>query len=348
MSDAAAATGKFCNETQESSLLELSKNSFDKKWTEILPSLPKEERWSDELDMYRYQGFWHHYCFLGGIILAQEHFNAEAGDIILCSYPKTGMTWLKALAFSIATRNRFDTGAGAGTSLLLTTLPQECVPFLEIDLVQNGFARDKQFLPNLFATHIPYTSLPKTDKIVYIYRDPKDTFVSLWHFQKKFIGNTGETQRKERLCFETEFDRFCGGKSLNGPFWDHVLGYWNASLESPDKVFFLKFKDLKKDGVYWIKKLADFMNQSFSEEEEKENVGKKIMELCSFENLSNLEVNKTGYYCPQPGVGIPNSAFFRKGMVGDWENYLTKEMADRIDAITEQKFGIDLASHFSG
>lgn len=341
-------TGKFCNETEESSS---SKHSFDKMLTEIVASLPKEERWTDELDMYKYQGFWYHYCFLGGIILAQQHFKPEAGDIVLCTYPKTGMTWLKALAFSIATRNRFDTGAGAGagagTSPLLTTLPQECVPFLEIDFVRNGFVRDKQIVPNLFATHIPYASLPKTDKMVYIYRDPKDTFVSLWHFQEKFIGNIGETKRKQRLCFETELERFCGGKSLNGPFWDHVLGYWNASLENPEKLLFLKFNDLKKDGVYWIKKLADFMNQPFSEEEEKENVAKKIMELCSFENLSNLEVNKTGYYSPQPGVGIQNNAFFRKGVVGDWENHLTKEMADRIDAITQHKFGIHLASHLS-
>lgn len=341
----AAGTGFCINQTEE----EESKK-FDRRRMEmVLASLPKEERWTDELDMHEYEGFWYHYCFLGGVMLAQAQFKAEAGDIVLCSYPKTGMTWLKALSFSIATRKRFDNNNVSTASPLLTTLPQECVPFLEIDLVQKGFARD-QLLP-LFATHIPYTSLPKSMqqlessagcKIVYVYRDPKDTFVSLWHFQNKFIGNiinAAAGEAKQKLCFETEFDRFCSGKSLNGPFWDHVLGFWNASLQSPDRVFFLKFEDMKNGAMSCIRRLADFMNQPFSEEEEKEGVPQKIMELCSFQNLSNLEVNRTGYYCPQPGVGIQNSAFFRKGEVGDWQNHLTKEMADKIDAITEQKFG---------
>ncbi|KAF2556185.1 hypothetical protein F2Q68_00013620 [Brassica cretica] len=33
-----------------------------------------------------------------------------------------------------------------------------------------------------------------------------------------------------------------------------------------------------------------------------------------------------------------NSAYFRKGKVGDWENYLTPEMVARIDGLMEEKF----------
>jgi hypothetical protein len=32
-----------------------------------------------------------------------------------------------------------------------------------------------------------------------------------------------------------------------------------------------------------------------------------------------------------------HSSFFRKGIVGDWKNHLTPEMATRLDQITEQK-----------
>lgn len=35
---------------------------------------------------------------------------------------------------------------------------------------------------------------------------------------------------------------------------------------------------------------------------------------------------------------MPNGIFFRRGVVGDWTNYLTPEMATRIDEITKSKF----------
>ena len=38
------------------------------------------------------------------------------------------------------------------------------------------------------------------------------------------------------------------------------------------------------------------MGYSFSLEEEKEGMVQKIIDLCSFENLSNLEVNKSGQF----------------------------------------------------
>ena len=248
-------------------------------------------------------------------MLVQEQFKAHPSDIVLCSFPKTGTTWLKALSFAIATRKRF--GDISTTNPLLTTVPHECIPFLEADLIQNSDNRDPE-LP-LFATHLSYTCLPKSIlesrcKIVYICRDPKDTFVSLWHFLDKFLGTR---ERKQQLCFELEFERFCQGKSSYGPFWDHVLAFWNASLGSPERVLFLKYEDMKKDTLFYIKRLAHFLNQPFSKQEENEGVPQKIMELCSFDNLSRLEVKKSGKHCAETDIGVNNSAYFRKGEVGD-------------------------------
>ena len=57
---------------------------------------------------YKYQGFWNYKDLVEGTILAQQSFKAQPSDVLLSSCPKTGTTWLKALAFAIATRDKFD------------------------------------------------------------------------------------------------------------------------------------------------------------------------------------------------------------------------------------------------
>ncbi|CBI15345.3 unnamed protein product, partial [Vitis vinifera] len=150
------------------------------------------------------------------------------------------------------------------------------------------------FKPLMFATHIPFTSLSQyvmesQCRIVYICRNPKDVFVSTFYFLEKV-----RDKKLTPLSLEKAFERFCKGVSLYGPFWDHVLGYWKASLEVPDRVLFLKYEDMKRDSSFHLKRLAEFMGYPFSVEEEKQGVAHDILELCSFENLRNLKVNKTG------------------------------------------------------
>ncbi|XVE54658.1 hypothetical protein DITRI_Ditri03aG0099800 [Diplodiscus trichospermus] len=221
-----------------------------------------------------------------GVLSAQKHFWAQPSDIFLCSAPKTGTTWLKALAFAIVSRSSFDDS----TNPLLSKLPHECLPSLEHYSVTSC---SRHAGNHLIATHVPYSSLPKTV--------------------------------------------LDSGLSLYGPYWHHVLGYWRASLDSPDRILFLKYEEMMEDTAFYAKKLAEFIGYPFSIGEEEKGVVQKIVRMCSFEYLSNLTVNKNGKVEPNFPWELPNNIFFRKGKVGDWENYLTPEMAARLDLITEQK-----------
>ena len=71
-----------------------------------------------------------------------------------------------------------------------------------------------------------------------------DLFVSLWYFFPKLKGEDKEAQHLEEF-----FDMFCRGIHLFGPVWDHVMEFWNASLERPQNVLFLKYEDLKEDVI---------------------------------------------------------------------------------------------------
>ncbi|TYH73252.1 hypothetical protein ES332_D05G315800v1 [Gossypium tomentosum] len=131
------------------------------------------------------------------------------------------------------------------------------------------------------------------------------------------------------------FEMFCRGEEGYGPFWDHVLGYWNMSLEKPSNVFFLRYEELKEDPVAQTKRLAEFLGFPFSIEEEKTGVVNQIVDFCSFNNLKDLEVNKTGKMAE---TILPNNKlFFRSGKVGDYVNYLTPTAVERFNNILEEK-----------
>ncbi|GKF94066.1 flavonol 4'-sulfotransferase, partial [Tanacetum coccineum] len=71
--------------------------------------------------------------------------------------PKTGTTWLKALAFAIVTREKFN----EFNSPLLTAPPHAFVPFIEteLDKIEENH-KNSNF--SLVAAHVPYTSLPES------------------------------------------------------------------------------------------------------------------------------------------------------------------------------------------
>ncbi|KDP44527.1 hypothetical protein JCGZ_16360 [Jatropha curcas] len=298
----------------------------------IISNLPKEISWKLPLNLHKYQEFWCYPNFLEGVMLAQKCFTPQPTDIILCTLPKSGTTWLKALCFAIFARSQYSDGSKINP--LLKKMPHDIVPVLEF-LYCMGRQRDSR--TPLLSTHVPYASLPKsiikcsTCKVIYMCRDPKDVFISQWHFVCRQLDI-------DAIPLQEAFDKFCIGLSAYGPYWDNILGYWKASLEHPEKILFLKYEDLQHDTLFYVKRIAEFMGYPFTAEEERQGIVQNIVNLCSFESLSNLEVNKSD----KIGTAFPskfeNNAFFRKGKVGDWKNYLTPEMVKRLDQITKDKF----------
>ena len=97
-------------------------------------------------------------------------------------------------------------------------------------------------------------------------------------------------------------------------------------------MLFLRYEDMLGDTMGNLKKLAAFMGCAFSEEEEEAGVVEQIVELCSLASLKGMDVNKNG----STVLAFRNEAFFRKGQVGDWKNYMTLDMAARLDKIVEE------------
>ncbi|XP_060215854.1 cytosolic sulfotransferase 12-like [Lycium barbarum] len=311
----------------------LQEHDLSEECKELLSILPKEKGWIGSY-IYNYQGFWTSSKIIQGVIACQQHFQAQDSDIILVTTPKSGTTWLKSLLFALANRMKhpiFDQNHP-----LLVKNPHDLVPYLELKLyIDEQVPNFSSFTsPRLLSTHLPYASLPKSvqesgTKLVYLCRNPRDTFISMWHFSNSirldYIGTTNS--------IDEMFDLFCKGVSIYGPFWNHLLGYWKKSTEKPNKVIFLMYEEIKQQPKIQLRRLAEFLECPFSIEEENCGVVDEILRMCSFENLSNLEVNTNG----KLSTGEKNKVFFRKGEVGDWKNYFTIEMSEKLNHVIEQQ-----------
>lgn len=183
--------------------------------------------------------------------------------------------------------------------------------------------------PRVLHTHLPIHTLPllvrssPTGKIVYIARNPRDSFVSLWQFYARLRG-AGSHYVDGDLGTETVFDAFCSGFYYGGPFAENVLSYWHESRRNPNQVMFVTYEDLQADCVGWVKRMALFLGCSSPLLEDNAQI---IAEKCSYDTLRNLQVNRKGK------VGTLKYGM----MVGEWKKHFTPQMEERIYLEMEQK-----------
>ncbi|KAK4426274.1 Cytosolic sulfotransferase 5 [Sesamum alatum] len=317
---------------------ELDKNDIN--------SSPQREKWCGHEFLYKFQGFWFTKTYLEATKKVLETFKPLPGDVILASFPKTGTTWLKAILHSI-----IHPSPRHENHPLTLNHPHQLIRSLETNLYiekwtelgGTGSTKTPEFpavkdpkKARILATHLPYQILGdilsfSDCKIVYVTRNPKDTLVSLWHFVQK-----SSSAEKDPWEVEAAVDQFCRGVVPFGPYYDHVLAYWEQSLNRPGNVHFLTYEELKENPKFHVRKLGEFLRCPFDQSEDGEEKIEEIVKMCSFESLSSQQVNKSNEL---PGVfPLPYSSFFRKGEVGDHKNYLEDKMIAKIDGITRKKF----------
>ncbi|KAI5019785.1 hypothetical protein ZWY2020_044673 [Hordeum vulgare] len=311
----------------------------------VASSLPLETRFPP-FHLRQHGGFWFPETLLPGIVAVRTRFAPRPSDVFLASFPKSGTTWLKALAF--ATAHRADHPPHAPDHPLRHRNPHDCVEFLEVSYALDPTADAFAALPSprVIATHLPYPLLPERFtaegagcKVVYVCRDPKDAFVSAWLFARKMAAAAAAGAANDDepwpvppkpFGMEEAFELFCDGQCPGGPQGPHVSSYWEASRRWPEKVLFLQYEEMLQDPVDNVRKLAEFMGCAFSMEEEAAGVARDVVDLCSIDALKNVEANKRG-----SRKYVKNEAFFRKGVAGDWSNHMTPAMAARLDGIVE-------------
>ncbi|BAH95284.1 hypothetical protein EE612_055714 [Oryza sativa] len=339
---------------------------------ELIPTLPLETG-SPPFPLRQYGGYWLPEWVLPGLEAVHTRFEPRPSDVFLASFPKSGTTWLKALAFATINRTTYPPSGDAHP--LRHRGPHDCVKFFESTFAISGeggggdvdvfaalpspraVARPGTCSPpsrrraRLLATHIPYSLLPERItsaaaddgdsgcRIVYVCRDPKDAFVSMWLFTMSNMvkGVTTTTDEHHPAAaaaapsIEQVFDLFCDGRSIAGPQWHHVREYWEESRRRPEKVLFLRYEEMLREPARNVERLAEFLRCPFTAGEVAAGVVDAIVDLCSIDRLRNVQANKTGV----TDLAVKKESFFRRGVAGDWSNHMSPEMASRLDRVVE-------------
>lgn len=287
-----------------------------KKWNEA-----KEELKARELEIKGYKTKFYQidgYLFPEIMISTLKdikEFATRPSDVWVCSFPKSGTTWLQEIIYLI--ENDCDFSKAKAKTL------DERSPFIEYP-TPGLKAINKMESPRVIKTHLPIELLPndleKKSKVVYVVRNPKDVCVSFYYFIKmvKLVGFDGAMSDMINL--------FIDGQVPYGPWPKHVDSYASKS-----NIHIIHYEDLLHNPKEELKRLCDFLDKKLDDKQID-----AIVEWCSFDNMkknpsANYEWNKT------LGIFTQEGEFFRKGKAGDWLNHFSIKQSKRLDEIVNSQ-----------
>lgn len=224
-------------------------------------------------------------------------------------YPKSGNTWLCfLLAYCLNTE--YDDVDAPGVHP--TNEYQRCY-------VKGGLKHDsyRSQIGQVLKTH-SIKNLPSSEPTVYLIRDGRDVMVSYYFFRRNYLKRSQihtpplwkKWLRKVRGLFggsrpdaaSQDFSTFLRHHTLE--WLDHV-STWLA--RNPTAV--VRYEDLKRNPQATLIQLFDRLEVAVNPE-----VIQQALDIFDFKQLSQRKAGEED-----------SSSFFRKGIVGDWENHFTAE-----------------------
>ena len=118
-----------------------------------------------------------------------------------------------------------------------------------------------------------------------------------------------------------EFFQFHKNEQL---IYEDFFKYYSGSMKYKDhpNVLFVKYEDLHKDHSGVIKKVAAHIGKELTPEQIQ-----SVVNLSAFSHMGSDDYNRNRTENLREHI----SKFFRKGKVGDWQNYFNEEQNKFID-----------------
>ena len=253
-----------------------------------------------------------------------EGFVHRPGDIVVCTPPKCGTTWMQTIVASLLWP------AGDQPGPVMELAPWLDAKFRPIDEI---LARlERQTHRRSIKTHTPADGIPWFDTARYIFvaRDGRDAFMSMCHhlevFRQDLREQLNEAAAREGIPLMRGWDgdvhaAFAGW--LEPPwFFEHVASYW--ARRSEPNLLLVHFNDLKADLAGEMRRVAAFLDIEVGEEQ-----WPAVVDRCTFEAMRRRDT-EIGHFPVFEGGA---QAFLFKGTNGRWRDVLTPDELDRYTAL---------------
>ncbi|CAM9660288.1 unnamed protein product [Ectocarpus sp. 12 AP-2014] len=262
-------------------------------------------------------------------------FETRDDDVFVCTFSKSGTTWVQQIITLLLN------GGVQGEKSYSEAVPwMEWLTFKfgehEDPAIRDAEAKgwtletikstpDRRFMK----THANLKNLPagsaKGLKVIYVARNPKDVCVSLYHHVKNKRPDTFSGD------FSDHVRSFVEGSQMNGPWFDHVLEWWEAANADPEHILFLHYEAMLAEPQEHIRKIADFAGINYTPD--------ILAKADAASSLSAMKRNpKTNLY-PKNNL--------RKGGAGGWRDSFTVRESEAFDQIyREQMEGSGLRMDF--
>jgi hypothetical protein len=245
-----------------------------------------------------------------------ERYEPDAHDVLVCSYFKSGTNWMMQIAVQIAHRG------GAEFEHI-----HDIVPWLElparnrytVPLTDDTARRNAPTGLRVVKTHLPFSKLGYTPQARYIWvvRDPKDVFVSSYHFIRSIMLGPLMPSVQRWLDLYLSADTFVGSWA------EHLAGGWQR--RHLDNVLFLTFEEMKADLPATVRRIAELMGVQLTPEELD-----RVVHRASYEHMKRI-----GHKFDTAGLSPPwakfRGAMVRRGERGSAGELLSPAEQRRID-----------------
>ncbi|XP_047602110.1 sulfotransferase 1C2-like [Lutra lutra] len=155
-----------------------------------------------------------------------QNFEAKPDDLLICTYPKSGTTWIQEIVDMIKQSGDVEKCQRA--------IIQHHHPFIEwAQPPQPSGVEKAKAIPSsrILRTHLPTQLLPpsfwekKNSKFLYVARNVKDNMVSYYHFQRmnQILPDPG--------TWEEYFETFISGKGTVGDWKNHFTVAQNERFD---------------------------------------------------------------------------------------------------------------------
>lgn len=257
----------------------------------------------DEEKLYRYNGVLYPTIMCPEENLkALDNIHARGDDIMLVAYPKCGFNWMVGVVRQIITEASGVAEEFRGPPLM---------EFFGPDIMKDV---DKAPSPRFLGTHMHPDNIPAAfyenkTKMLVIFRNPKDTLVSYYHFCN---NNPVLPSLKS---WDSFFNDFMSGDVAWGSYFEHALA-WEKKMDDPN-VMVVTYEDLKQNLSEGVNQISTFFGFSLTDEQVE-----KISQGSTFNAMKQKSANSHG------NMG---NVIFRKGLVGDWKNHFSPQQSQEMD-----------------